>query len=409
MALPVSYDDVTAAAERIAEYVVRTPALLASSFSARCNARVSLKLETRQRTGAFKDRGAANRMLVLSHAERAQGVIAMSAGNHAQAVAYQGSRLGIPATIVMPRTTPFTKVRRTEQFGARVILAGDTLADAAARAHEVAASEGLTLVHPYDDPFVIAGQGTAGLEFLHDVPDLDVLLVPVGGGGLISGCAVAAKHLRADLEIVGVQTQAYPSLQRALAGLEPVHGRQTLAEGIAVKSIGDVPLEIARELVADVILVSDSAIERAIHLFLEEEKLVVEGAAAAALAALLDHPERFRGRNVGLVVTGGNIDTGLLANVIERVRLHDGRVVRMRVEINDQPGALGDVARLIGECGANILDVTHQRLFHDVPSKNAELDITFETRSPGDLESIVAALHAAQYGTRLLESTTRAN
>ncbi len=409
MLLPVSYEDVVAAAERIAEYVVRTPALGAAALSERSGARVTLKLETRQRTGSFKDRGAANRMLALSQSERAKGVIAMSAGNHAQAVAYQGMRLGIPATIVMPQTTPFTKVRRTEQFGARVILAGDTLADAAQRAHELAAGEGLTLVHPYDDARVMAGQGTAGLEFLRDVPDLDVVLVPVGGGGLISGFAVAAKHLKPDVEIVAVQTEAYPALQRVLAGLEPVRGRQTIAEGIAVKSIGEAPLAVARELVADVILVSDSAIERAVHLFLEEEKLVVEGAAAAALAALLEFPERFRNRRVGLVVTGGNIDTGLLANVIERVRLQEGRVVRMRVEINDQPGVLADVARLIGECGANILDVTHQRLFHDVPSKNAELDITFETRSPSDLERIVARLHAAQYGTRLLESTTRAN
>jgi threonine dehydratase len=409
MELPVSFDDVTAAAERIAEYVVRTPSLPAASLSERCGARVTLKLETRQRTGSFKDRGAANRMLELTHAERAQGVIAMSAGNHAQAVAYQGMRLGIPATIVMPETTPFTKVRRTQQFGARVILAGETLADAAVRAHELAAEENLTLVHPYDDVRVIAGQGTAGLEFLHDVPDLDVILIPVGGGGLISGCAIAAKQLKPSVEIVGVQTEAYPSLQRVLAGLEPVHGSQTIAEGIAVKSIGERPLAIARELVSDVVLVSDSAIEHAIHLFLEEEKLLVEGAGAAALAVLLDHPERFRNRNVGLLVCGGNIDTGLLATVIARDRLHEGRVVRMRVEISDKPGVLADVARLIGECGANILDVTHQRLFHDVPSKNAELDITFETRSPGDLETIVARLHEAQYGTRLLESTTRAN
>lgn len=409
MSLPVSYDDVTAAAERIAEYVVRTPALAAAALSERCAASVTLKLETRQRTGSFKDRGAANRMLALSSAERARGVIAMSAGNHAQAVAYQGARLGVPTTIVMPQTTPFTKVRRTEQFGARVILAGETLADAARRAHEIAANEGLTVVHPYDDEHVIAGQGTVGLEFLGEVPALDVVLVPVGGGGLIAGCAIAAKHLKSSVEIVAVETEAYPSLQRALAGLEPVPGRQTIAEGIAVKTIGEAALEVAREFVAGVILVSESAIERAIHLCLEEEKLLVEGAAAAAVAALLDHPERFRNRNVGIVVTGGNIDTGLLANVIARVRLHEGRVVRLRVEINDQPGALADVARLIGECGANILDVTHQRLFADVPSKSAELDITFEIRSPSDLETIVARLHAAQYGTRLLESTARAN
>jgi threonine dehydratase len=263
-------------------------------------------------------------------------------------------------------------------------------------------------VHPYDDERIVAGQGTAGLELLRDVPELDVLLVPVGGGGLISGVAVAAKHLKPSLEIVGVQTEAYPSLYRVLNGLEPVLGRQTIAEGIAVKAIGEIPLAIARALLDDVVLVSDSAIERAIHLFLEEEKLLVEGAGAAGLAALLADPDRFRNRNVGLIVCGGNIDTGLLANVINRVRLHEGRVVRMRVLIDDNPGVLADVARLIGECGANILDVKHQRLFHDVPSKSAELDITFETRSPGDLEAIVAKLHAANYTTRLLETSAHA-
>ena len=407
MNLPVSFEDVTQAAERIAEYVVRTPALPAAYLSERTGARVALKLETRQRTGSFKDRGAANRMLALSQAERAQGVIAMSAGNHAQAVAYQGMRLGIPTTIVMPETTPFTKVRRTQQFGARVILSGETLSGAAERASEVATAENLTLVHPYDDARIVAGAGTVGLELLADLPDLDVLLVPVGGGGLIAGTALAAKHIKPDLEVVAVESDAFPSLQRELAGLEPVPGTQTIAEGIAVKTIGQIPLAIARELISDVLLVPDSAIERAIHILLEEEKLVTEGAGAAVLAALLAQPARFRNRKVGLVIGGGNIDTGLLANVINRVRLQEGRVVRMRVEINDRPGVLADVARLIGECGANILDVTHQRLFHDVPSKSAELDITFETRTPEDLERILERLRDAQYLTRMLESSAR--
>ncbi|HMD01980.1 MAG TPA: threonine ammonia-lyase [Candidatus Baltobacteraceae bacterium] len=407
MNLPVSFEDVTQAAERIAEYVVRTPALPAAYLSERTGARVALKLETRQRTGSFKDRGAANRMLALSQAERAQGVIAMSAGNHAQAVAYQGMRLGIPTTIVMPETTPFTKVRRTQQFGARVILSGETLSGAAERASEVATAENLTLVHPYDDARIVAGAGTVGLELLADLPDLDVLLVPVGGGGLIAGTALAAKHIKPDLEVVAVESDAFPSLQRELAGLEPVPGTQTIAEGIAVKTIGQIPLAIARELISDVLLVPDSAIERAIHILLEEEKLVTEGAGAAVLAALLAQPARFRNRKVALVIGGGNIDTGLLANVINRVRLQEGRVVRMRVEINDRPGVLADVARLIGECGANILDVTHQRLFHDVPSKSAELDITFETRTPEDLERILERLRDAQYLTRMLESSAR--
>ena len=406
--LPVKLADIEAAAERIASHVVRTPGFAAASITAQTGANVILKLETQQRTGSFKDRGAANRMLQLDSHERERGVIAMSAGNHAQAVAYQASRLRVPATIVMPENTPFTKVRRTLAFGARIVLAGETLADSAVRAHQIAAEDGLTLVHPYDDERIVAGQGTAGLELLHDAPELDVLLVPIGGGGLIAGTAVAAKALKPRIEVIGVQTELYPSFYRIRSGLPPAHGGQTIAEGIAVKSIGDVPLAIASELVDDVLLVSEQSIESAVHLFLEEEKLVVEGAGAVPLAALLENAERFAGRNVGLIVCGGNIDTGLLANVIARVRLREGRVVRMRVEINDRPGVLGDVARLIGECGANILDVTHQRHFHDVSSKNAELDITFETRAPADIDTIIAKLHAARYLTSILESTAKA-
>ena len=407
VSLPVTVADIEAAAERIATSVVRTPALFAAALSEKTGARVTLKLETRQRTASFKDRGAANRLLQLSSAERERGVIAMSAGNHAQAVAYQAARLGVPATIVMPENTPFTKVRRTQAFGARTVLAGETLAEAATRAHEIAASEGLTLVHPYDDERIVAGQGTLALELLRDVPDLDVLLVPIGGGGMIAGTAVAAKALNPSIEIVGVQTERYPSYYQIANGLPPVHGGQTVAEGIAVKSIGDVPLAIARELVDDVVLVSEQSTERAIHMYLEEEKLVTEGAGAIGLGALLDLEDRFRGRAVGLIVCGGNIDMGLLATVIARVRLREGRVVRMRVEINDRPGVLADVARVIGECGANILDVTHQRLNNDVSSKNAELDITFEARTPADVETIVAKLLGANYLPSVLESTAK--
>jgi threonine dehydratase len=405
--LPVTFADVEAAAERIAGFVVRTPALPATALSEKTGANVTLKLETRQRTSSFKDRGAVNRLLQLKALERERGVIAMSAGNHAQAVAYQATRLGIPATIVMPENTPFTKVRRTQAFGARVVLAGEGLAEAGDRARELAEELGLTMVHPYDDARIVAGQGTLGLELLRDVPELDVLLVPIGGGGLISGVAIAAKQLKPALQIVGVQTQLYPSFYQITHGLPVEHGGQTIAEGIAVKSVGEIPLAIARELVDDVVLVSEQSLERAIHLFIEEEKLVTEGAGAAPLAALIDDLPRFAGRNVGLIVCGGNIDTGLLSNVISRVRLREGRVVRMRVEIDDKPGVLAHVARLIGECGANILDVTHQRLFHDVPSKNAELDITFETRSPADVDLIIEKLHSARYTTSVLETTAR--
>ncbi|MBD5654643.1 MAG: pyridoxal-phosphate dependent enzyme, partial [Candidatus Eremiobacteraeota bacterium] len=281
------------------------------------------------------------------------------------------------------------------------------LADASVRAFALAEHHGYTLVPPFDDVHVVAGQGTTGFEFLADIPELDVILVPIGGGGLIAGVALAAKRLKPSIQIIGVQTQLYPSFYQIVNGLPPIHGGQTIAEGIAVKSIGDIPLAIARELVDDVVLVSEQSLERAVHLYIEEEKLVVEGAGAAPLAALLDHEARFRGRNVGLIVCGGNIDTGMLANVIARVRLREGRVIKMRVEIDDRPGVLADVARLIGECGANILDVAHQRHFHDVPSKNAELDITFETRAPSDVDAIVEKLHSANYLTSVLETTAK--
>ncbi len=405
--MPPAPSDVAAAAERIAGDVVRTPAVRAPSLDERTRANVWLKLETRQRTGSFKDRGAANRMRQLSETERERGVIAMSAGNHAQAVAYQGTRLGVPTTIVMPQTTPFTKVRRTEQFGAKVVLVGETLADCGDEMHRLARQDGLTVVHPYDDAAVIAGQGTAGLEFLDEVANLEVLFVAVGGGGLIAGIALAAALRNPAIEIIGVETEAYPSLYRVLNGLPAVAGSATIAEGIAVKTIGEIPLRVVREHVREVILVSEQAIENAIHLLLEEEKLLAEGAGAAGVAALLENRERFRGRNVGVVVTGGNIDTGLLANVIMRVRLVKGRVVRMRIEIADRPGILAEVAAIIGACGANILDVTHQRLFHDVPTKNAELDVTFETRSPGDVERVMGKLLESNFKATILESTAK--
>jgi len=408
MALPFSVDDVRAAAVRIAGCVIRTPAVPAPAISQLTGARVSLKLETRQRTGAFKERGAANRLLQLNAEQRRGGVIAMSAGNHAQAVAYQASRLGIPATIVMPIGTPYTKVRRTEGFGARVAIVGETLADADLHARALATEHGFTMVHPYDDVAVAAGQGTIALEWLADVPDLEVLLVPIGGGGLIAGIAVAARAIRPGIEIVGVQTELFPSYYRVAHGLSaPMQSGHTIAEGIATKSIGGVALAVARELVDDVVLVSEIAIERAIHTYLDDEKLLTEGAGAAPLAALTTYADRFRGKKVGLVVCGGNIDTGLLTNVILRARLRDGRVARMRIETIDRPGMLADISRIIGERGANILEVMHQRSFHDVPSKYTNLDITIETRNLSDTAAIVRELSAADFPTRVLDSTTR--
>jgi threonine dehydratase len=390
------------AARRISGLVARTPAVPATALSELCGALLVLKLETRQRTGSFKDRGAANFLLQLTPAERERGVIAMSAGNHAQAVAYQSARLGIPATIVMPEGTPFTKIRRTEAFGGRVVLAGDGLHDAETHARKLAAEHGFVLVHPYDDPRIIAGQGTVGLEFAHDAAELDAVVVPIGGGGLIAGVATAMHALQPRIEIVGVETAMYPSMERALRGAGAPAGGLTIAEGIAVKSVGALTREIVAPLLSDVILVDEAEIERAIHLLLEEEKLLAEGAGAAALAAVLAQPERFAGRRVGLIVTGANIDTGLLATVLNRVRLREGRVVRLRVRIADRPGVLAHVANVIGGSGANILDVEHQRLHGDVPSKNAELDVTVEMRSPADLAALVRLLGEAGFSTNIL-------
>jgi threonine dehydratase len=403
----VTLRDVEEAAARVAALVVRTPAVAAAALSELSGARLTLKLETRQRTGSFKDRGAANFLLQLSAAERERGVIAMSAGNHAQAVAYQSARLGIPATIVMPETTPFTKIRRTEAFGGRVVLAGEGLHEAEAHARTLVAQHGFVLVHPYDDARIVAGQGTVGLELAEDAPDLDVVVVPIGGGGLIAGVATAMRARNPRLEIVGVESAMYPSMERALRGLDAPAGGLTIAEGIAVKAVGTLTRAIVAPLLSDVILVAEAQIERAIHLLLEEEKLLAEGAGATPLAAVLANPERFAGRRVGLIVTGGNIDTGLLSTVLDRVRRQERRVVRLRVEIADQPGVLAHVASLIGGTGANILDVEHQRMLGDVSSKNLGLDVTVETRSPGDAERILARLAQANFRAAVLADVAR--
>ncbi|MGH7707348.1 MAG: threonine ammonia-lyase [Vulcanimicrobiaceae bacterium] len=405
LALPVAFADVVRAAERVQSWVQRTPTVPALGVSDLTGATVCLKLETLQRTGAFKERGAANKLLQLDQREREGGVIAISAGNHAQAVAYQCERLGIAATIVMPETTPFTKIRRTQSFGARVVTTGETLVACDHYARELMSREPLTMIHPYDDAAVIAGQGTVALEMLADAPEIDVLIVPIGGGGLIAGMAVAARELRPAIEIVGVQTERYPSYHQLRYGIAAHEHGQTIADGIAVKTIGALPRAIADRLVDDVVLVSETQIERAIYLLLGEEKQLAEGAGAAGVAALLAFPERFSGRNVGLVICGGNIDTGLLANVIMRSQVREGRVVRMRVQLSDKPGTLADVARILGEAGANILDVAHHRLFSDVPSKYADLDITIEVRSPSEVPAIIAHLAAADYPTRVLAST----
>jgi threonine dehydratase len=403
----ITLDDIRAAETQLSGVIVETPTVHSRTLSAIAGCDVVLKLENLQYTGSFKDRGALVKMLSLSEAERAAGVIAVSAGNHAQGVAYHAERLGIPATIVMPEGTPFVKVRHTEAFGARVILKGDGLAEAAAFAAELRAREGLTLVHPYDDPRVIAGQGTIALEMIEADPALDILVVPIGGGGLISGIAIAAKAFRPSIEVVGVETELYPSMYQAIRGLAPTSGGQTIAEGIAVKKPGELTKAIVARMVDDILLVGESAIEHAVQLLIEIEKTVAEGAGATPLAAIMANRDRFAGKRVGLVVSGGNIDSRLLASVLLRGLMRDGRIVRLRVETRDVPGALGHVARLIGEKGGNIVEIYHQRLFYDVPVKLAELDVVLETRDPSHVMDIISSLRAAGFPTRLLGNTAR--
>ncbi len=399
--------DIATAAQQIAGAVARTPAVAATGLAEVApTAGLVLKLENLQVSGSFKARGALVRLLALPPLERQRGIIAMSAGNHAQGVAWHARRLGIPATIVMPRITPFTKVERTEALGARVVLEGDGLSEAEAYARGVADAENFVFIHPYDDAHIIAGQGTIGLEILADCPDLDVLVVPVGGGGLIAGIAIAAKTLKPGIQIIGVQANAYATMTRRPPILSiPAASLQTLAEGIAVKRPGTLTRPIIDALVDDVVSVDETGIERAVELLVERQKIVAEGAGAASLAALLAEPGRYAGRKVGLIVSGGNIDNRLMASILMRGLVRAGRLARLRIEISDAPGTLAMVASLIGANGGNILEVYHQRLFQDVPVKYAELDAVVEATDTGHILAMIDALGAAGYPTRLLGSS----
>lgn len=403
--MTIDIADIRAAARTLEGAIVRTPCLASRTLSALFGTEIWLKFENLQFTASFKERGALVKLLSLTAEERKIGVIAMSAGNHAQGVAYHASRLGIPATIVMPKFAPFTKVKHTRDFGARVLLEGETLAEAAAFAHALAQREKLVFVHPYDDDRVIAGQGTAALEMLTDVPDLDVLVIPVGGGGLIAGCAIAAKALRPQIQIFGVESELYPAMHQIRHGQPVQCGGVTIAEGIAVRDVGARALEIVGELVDDVLVVPEVEIERAVLLLLEIEKTVAEGAAAAGLAALSAHRGLFRGRKIGLILTGGNIDSRLLASILMRGLARDGRIVRLRIDIPDAPGTLAQVAGLIGRTGGNIIEVYHQRLFDVVSAKSAELNVVVETRDREHVRQLVRDLTASGYAVRLLDDT----
>jgi len=402
--MAIALADIEAARRTISGRVLRTPMLPAPKLSALTGASVQVKYENLQVTNSFKERGALNKLASLTAVERERGVIAMSAGNHAQAVAYHAQQLGIPATIVMPVTTPFVKVYATQACGAEVVLHGESVADAQLRAEALAHERKLTFVHPYDDPKVIAGQGTIALEMLEDAPDLDLLVIPVGGGGLIAGIASAACALKPSIEIVGAEAALYPSFWNALRGESRPLGGPTLAEGIAVKNVGALTLPIVRDLVAEIVLVDEQSLERAVNAYLTLQKTMAEGAGAAGLAAMLAKPERFRGRKVGLVLCGGNIDPRILASIMVRELERDERMVSFRLTIPDRPGVLGHIATRLGELGANILEVDHHRLFLDVPAKGARLDVTVETRDSAHVQEILAVLEAEGFQPLRIEA-----
>lgn len=400
--MTVTLKDVQSAAEAIRGSLVETPCLHSRTLSQITGAQVYLKFENHQFTASFKERGALNKLLSLEREERTRGVIAASAGNHAQGLAYHAKRLGVPATIVMPRFTPNVKVEHTRGHGAAVILHGDNFDAAKGYAISLAIERGLTWVHPYDDEKIIAGQGTIALEMLATQRDIDTLIVPIGGGGMIAGMAVAAKGLRSDMAIVGVQTERFPSMYCAIKDIVPHFGSSTIAEGIAVKQPGRITQAIVKELVSDVVLVDEGDIEQAIVLLLEIEKTVVEGAGAAGLAALIKYRERFRGKRVGLVLCGGNIDPLMLSDIIERGMVRAGRLARIQVELRDLPGSLAEVTACLAEVSANIEEVHHQRAFSHLPIQSAEVDFVLQTRGHTHIEQILAALEQKGFRAQLV-------
>jgi threonine dehydratase len=397
MLQPPTVDDIRAAAERIKGAVIRTPMLVSKTLSEIIGAEVWLKFENLQFTAAYKERGALNKLLQLSDEERKRGVIAASAGNHAQAVAYHAKRLGIPATIVMPEPTPTVKVTQTAGFGATVVLHGDMFDDAYAKARELALEKGYVFVHPFDDPQIIAGAGTVGLEMLEDAPDLDMIVVPIGGGGLMSGVSIAARAIKPGIELIGVEAELYPSMKCAIQDCHMPLGGDTLAEGIAVKQPGQLTSRILRDLANDVMLVPERELERAVAMLVGIEKTVVEGAGAAGLAAMITDPERFRGKKVATILCGGNIDTHLLANVLVRDLVRQGRIARLRVAAHDQPGALAAITRQVFEAGANIIEIRHSRIFTALPAKDTVIEVECEARDPQTIDDVVMRLESAGF------------
>jgi len=402
--MTLAFDDILAAQERLKGHIERTPCRFSRTLSEITGAQVWVKFENLQFTAAYKERGALNKLLQLGENVRSRGVIAASAGNHAQGLAYHAARLGIPVTIVMPKGTPFVKVQQTRNHGANVVIEGDTYDDAAAHARTLCAERELTFVHPFDDHDVMAGQGTVALEMLEDVPDLEILPIPIGGGGLIAGMATAAKHLKKDIRIIGLEPAMFPSFTAKMRGVRTAqaNGASTIAEGIAVKEVGEHTYAIARPLIDEVLLIEEPYFERGIALYTNVEKTVAEGAGAASLAGLLAYPERFRGKKCGLVITGGNIDTRLLASVLTRELVRESRIVSLRIIGDDRPGLLANVSAIIGQMGANIIEVAHNRLALDVPAKGAEFDVMIETRDAQHTQEVMDALRERGYPPRVV-------
>ena len=404
--MTVTADDIRNAATLLEGRVLRTPFVDAPMLSRTLGCNLVLKLECLQHTSSFKARGAYVAMIALDEGQKQRGVIAMSAGNHAQAVAHHAQQMGIPAVIVMPAQTPFAKVARTRSFGAEVVLEGRNLNECESTVADLIDQRGLTLVHPYDNELVMTGQGTTGLEMLTDRPDLDILLVPIGGGGLMGGIATIARDMRPNLKIYGVQTELYPAMKMAVAGEDIVCGGETLAEGIAVKKPGGVTRTVVSELVDDILLVHEQSLEWAVGALVEQQRVVAEGAGAAGIAAIYQHPRLFAGKTVGAVICGGNIDPRLLASILNRNMASDGRIARLRIDISDEPGMLAAITTSIGRCGGNIVEIYHQRLFYDVPAKLAKIDAVIETRGPDHVDEIIADLRAANFTVNQLDDST---
>ena len=401
--MSISGQDVRNAAAKLEGHVLRTPMVVSPLLSQQLGCNIYVKLECLQYTSSFKARGAFIAMQSLSDEQRSAGVIAMSAGNHAQAVAYHAGQMGIPAVIVMPSQTPFAKIARTRAYGAEVVLEGRNLNDCESKVQALIDSRGLTLIHPYDNNEVMIGQGTVGLEMLTDQSDLDILVVPIGGGGLVGGIATIAKEMRPDIRIIGVQTEAYPSMHAAMLGRDIVCGGETLAEGIAVKKPGGVTLPVVQALVDEIVLVNEKHLEWAVSGLVEQQRIVAEGAGAAGIAAIYAHPQLFKGLKVGVVICGGNIDPRLLSSILNRNMAIDGRIARLRIDISDEPGMLAAITESIGRCGGNIIEIYHQRLFFDVPAKLAKIDAVVETRGPEHIDEIIADLRNRKFTVRRME------